>query len=302
MTRFVLLTVLSLFCVSCATQRHQGPARTDVCAASPSLQHVPPLPATFEGTGAPIVMIGGGLIGNENWTEHSRRLRDTHRVVRLQNMAVHYGLQDQALPRDYSIRMESCAVRAALDQLGITAPVDIAGHSLGALIALDFALHHRDRVRTLTLSEPPAAWLLDDRERQAADVQSWESVIGGLRKPEITETDLWSFLCAVGGCPAPHLAEARKLPWWTDRLRYRRSLRGVYAVVTHRDDTQLLARFDKPILYIAGGGTAPVHMRFNAAFARRKATSRMLTLPGGHSAIQVSPGPTVKALKAHISK
>ena len=301
MARFALLAVLSLLSMSCATQPQQRPAKPDMCAASRSLRHVSPLPATSEGMGAAVVMIGGGLIGNENWAEHSRHLRDTYLVIRLQNMAVHYGLQDKELPADYSVRMESCAVRAALDQLGLRAPVHLAGHSLGALIALDFALHHPDRVRTLTLSEPPAAWLLDDRERQAPDVQAWERVITGLRKPRISETDLWSFLCAVGGCPAPSLSQARQLPWWADRLRYRRSLRGVYAVVAHRDDPELLVRFDKPTLYIAGTGTAPVHRRFNAAFARAKPTARILTLPGGHSAIQVSLQPTLKALEAHLA-
>ncbi len=193
---------------SCAGVPHRSAAAADVCSASRALRQVAPVRATVEGTGTPVVMIGGGLAGNENWAEHSRQLRDRHRVIRLQNMAVDYGLRNEALPADYSVRMESCAVRAALDQLGLKQPVDLAGHSLGALIALDFALHHPERVRTLTLSEPPAAWLLDDRERKAPEVRAWARVIAGLRKPDITENDLWSFLCAVGGCPAPSLAEA----------------------------------------------------------------------------------------------
>jgi hypothetical protein len=40
-------------------------------------------------------------------------------------------------------------------------------------------------VRSLTLSEPPAAWLLDEAERQSPEVQAWASTIAGLRKPEM---------------------------------------------------------------------------------------------------------------------
>jgi hypothetical protein len=51
-------------------------------------------------------------------------------------MAVDYALRDQSVPPAYSIRMESCAVLAALDQLDNGEAVNRVGHSLGALIAL----------------------------------------------------------------------------------------------------------------------------------------------------------------------
>ena len=245
--------------------------------------------AEVEGEGRPLVMLGGGVLGTANWQEHAQRLSAEYRVIRLQNLNVQYGLEGRPIPPGYAIRMESCAIGATLDSLGLVGAVDLVGFSLGALAVLDFALNHPERIRSLTLVEPPAVWVLDGPERQSADVQAWERAMVQFRKPEISERDLFEFTCAVQGCSnGATLEEAMQMPGWEDRSRYRQSLRGVYAVAAHQDDVARLSSFDKPILFVAGEGTGPVHVRINAAFKRHLRGARFLELPGGHGAAQVS--------------
>ena len=242
-----------------------------------------------DGAGRPVVFLGGGILGALNWQQHAQRLATDRRVLRLQNLNVQYGLENRPLPTGYSVRMESCALQATLDSLGLEGPIDLVGLSLGALTSLDFALNHPARIRTLTLVEPPGAWVLDAPDRQSAEVRAWERVMVALRKPEVSERDLIDFTCAVQGCPGGMtLEQATRVPGWETRLRHRQSLRGVYAVAAHQDDVARLRSFDRPVLFVEGEGTGPVHVRINTAFRRHLPHARYLALPGGHSAAQLS--------------
>ena len=106
-------------------------------------------------------MLGGGTRGAAEFAPHAHALASSFRVIRPQALNIERSEKHQPLPPGYSVKMESAAVARSIDRLGTTAAFDLVGHSLGALVALDFALDHPDRVRTLILAEPPApaiAW------------------------------------------------------------------------------------------------------------------------------------------------
>ncbi|NLE73111.1 MAG: alpha/beta hydrolase, partial [Actinobacteria bacterium] len=112
------------------------------------------------GEGPPAVLVGGGLTGWLSWIPHQERLVTARRVARAQPLVVQLGLENRPVPPDYSVEMESAALAAAVDELQPTGAVDLVGWSYGGFLSLDYALTHPDRVRTLTLIEPPAFWVL----------------------------------------------------------------------------------------------------------------------------------------------
>jgi pimeloyl-ACP methyl ester carboxylesterase len=84
--------------------------------------------------------------------------------------AIEYGRRyeqsdSRVLPR--SAQRQVKELLRLLDGLGLK-KVHLVGHSYGAYTALRFALEHRDRVRTLTLCEPPIYPWLEEVEGDAA--------------------------------------------------------------------------------------------------------------------------------------
>ena len=112
------------------------------------------------GSGAPLVLLPGGLTGWLSWIPFAERLAPSRKVVRVQLLSVQQGLDGQPLPTDYSPKTEKLALAETLESLGLTAPVDFAGWSYGAEVTLDFALDYPQWVRTLTLIEPAALWVI----------------------------------------------------------------------------------------------------------------------------------------------
>jgi uncharacterized protein (TIGR02246 family) len=232
------------------------------------------------GDGRPLALIGGGLTGWKSWEPHADRLAADRTVARLQLLSVQYGLEDRPLPDDYSVRMESAALAAGLDALGWGEPVDLVAWSYGALITLDFALGHPERVRTLTLIEPPGTWVLPDRGRADPDVETIHSLARTM-DGAVSEADLERFVCAVALCP-PGI-RPQDLAQWPVWMEHRRSLRAGTAPFDHSDRLERLRRLDRPVLLVTGTGTAPFLRRVHDTLAAHLPRARTVEMPGGHA-------------------
>jgi pimeloyl-ACP methyl ester carboxylesterase len=105
------------------------------------------------GQGPPLIMLHGLLLGNMAtwyWTA-APELARTHRVI-LFDLRGHGRSQRTATGYDVermTSDLESLIVRLTDE------PVSIIGHSYGALVGLNFALRHPDRVRKLAVVEAP---------------------------------------------------------------------------------------------------------------------------------------------------
>jgi pimeloyl-ACP methyl ester carboxylesterase len=238
------------------------------------------MPVRVLGEGPPLALIGGGLTGWRSWEPHAERLAATRTVALLQLLGVQYGLEDRRLPEDYSVRIESAALAGALDDLGWQAPLDLVAWSYGALITLDFALTHPERVRTLTLIEPPAVWVLPDRERTDPDLQALETLARTIGD-EVGEADLERFVCTVGLCPPGIMPQ--ELPQWPLWMEHRRSLRTGTSATDHRDDLARLRGLARPVLLVTGTGTAPFLRRIHDQLAVHLPQARTTEMPAGHA-------------------
>lgn len=245
--------------------------------------------ATDEGAGEPIVMLGGILSG-AGPSPLAEALASRRRVIRLQHLAAEAGVSGRVVEEGHDIRSERCAMVAAMDRLTGSAPVDVVGYSYGGLVALDFALHHPGRVRSLTLIEPPAQWILTEEELLRPEQRRAAEASMRLKRRLPAESETAALLCAGPfRCPrGDELQHLRQLPLWPIVMQNRAALSAGYVVVDHRPHRSLLQNLNSPVLYVSGTGTSNFHAGINAAFRRSLPTARYLELPGGHAAPTVS--------------
>jgi pimeloyl-ACP methyl ester carboxylesterase len=106
---------------------------------------------TIEGKGEPIVLLHGFLASSHYFKQVRKQLATTHRVISIDLL----GFGKSPKPRSrYTYEDQVAAIHATLAQLGITRFV-LAGHSLGALIALRYAIIYPKQVIHLGLFNPP---------------------------------------------------------------------------------------------------------------------------------------------------
>lgn len=237
------------------------------------------------GSGRPLVLVPGGLTGWVSWEPFEKIFSEQRTVIRVQLLGVQFGLENRPLPEDYSVKTESGALAATLDSLGYNMPIDVVAWSFGAFTSLDYALDHPDRIRTLTLIEPPAMWVLratgkwDDETQQTANfLQTFHG--------DITEEMLAGFLQHAGFIQPGQ--SARALPQWKSWVPFRRSLRINPFAVSREDDLKRVKNFQPPTLLVKGtGSTAWLHHVIDG-LSENIPHSRVVEFPGGHASHIVS--------------
>src|SRR5215470_18412666 len=258
---------------------------------------------SFEsGSGPPLIMIGGGTRGADEFIPHARLLAGSYRTIRLQTLNISRSRQKQALPSDYSIGTEVAAVDGTLKQLGVRVPVDFVGHSSGALIALQFALEHPEKVRTLTLAEPPAFWVVPKNELQnTPDMKAMYEMLLTLGPNEEPTDDQWiRFRCLLGECglekPVPGSAG------WQEWVARRGALRGLSAITQLQGNLKQLKTFGKPVLIVTGRNTVSFHRRIDEILAVQCPVVERVELPGNHASVVTAQDEFLKSLRSFLER
>ncbi len=99
------------------------------------------------GTGDPVLLIMGHAYGADMWHRTAPDLAASYRVIRFDNRGV--GRSSDP-PGPYPVRLMADDALAVLDMAG-AASAHVYGVSLGGAIALQLALDHPGRVRSLIL-------------------------------------------------------------------------------------------------------------------------------------------------------
>lgn len=232
------------------------------------------------GSGAPLVLVPGGLTGSLSWKPHAEHLAATRRVTRVQLLSVDYGLRGAPLPSGYSLETESHALSRTLEAIDI-ARADFAGWSYGAETLLDFALDHPDRVRTLTMIEPPAFWVLRSRGPLSPAAIEFQRATRTFGPGDVSEEQLARFAHFAGFVP-PDVAP-QSVPPWPVWVQHRQSLRNGDAAFRHDDTFERVRRFRRPVLLFKGTGSPDYLRGIVDILGQEFPAVRVHELPGAHA-------------------
>ena len=251
------------------------------------------------GHGEPLVLVPGGLTGWLSWIPHADALSAMRKVIRLQLLSVELGLLGAPLPPRYSVDFEVNALHNTLNMLGIE-QADFAAWSYGAEIALSYALHHPDRVQSLTLIEPSAFWILHSRGLYSQDVLDGHRFHKSLATDDVTEEQLVRFSHFAGFVPED--MDPRSLPQWTVWFTHRQSLRFGDIPFQHEDNIELVRRFQKPVLLVRGEGSSPYYHDIIDVLFEELPDARVVTFPGRHAPHIISMQPFLERFTRFLSQ
>lgn len=251
------------------------------------------------GAGRPVVLVPGGLTGWISWEPHAKLLSAYYRVTRVQLLAVDSGLRNEPLPSDYSVDSETDALTSALDKAGIS-QADFAAWSYGGAVALNFGLNKPDRIRTLTLIEPPAIWVLQSRGPLSKELLEEQEYLRSFGPDDVTESQLERFTHFAGFVPAS--VDPRSLPSWPIWVQHRQSLRTGDVVYRHQDNIQRVREFKKPVLLFKGEGSSGFLLRIVDILGEEFPNARVEELPGGHAPHIASMGEFMRILNEFLSR
>jgi pimeloyl-ACP methyl ester carboxylesterase len=237
------------------------------------------LHAQVLGSGPSVVMLHGLLVGNMTtwyWTAASR-LAERHRVV-LFDLRGH-GLSERA-PRGYDIATMTSDLASVIEELA-PGPVDLVGHSYGAVTALTYALRHPGRVRRLAVVEaplPPSR--LEEMDRFLG--RSPDAMLDAL--PEVLREAL-AGLVSPGGVSSDGRDGARggrRGRRFVESLRFLATGSSLFDDLRRAEDIPdaVLATLACPLLAVYGTSSScrPVGRRLAAAVPG----ARHVEMPGGH--------------------
>lgn len=233
-----------------------------------------------------VVLIHGAGMDHTVWNLQSRYLAHHGRSVLAVDLPGHGRSGGQPLA---SIGELADWVAALLDAAGAPKAA-LVGHSMGALVALEAASLHPDRVAALALLGIAETMPVHPDLLKAAcdnDPQAIELVIG------------WGFgPCGhLGGNAAPGLAllpTARRL-----MARQRPGVLGVdlAACNAYARGAEAAARVVCPALFLLGADDRMTPSKLGRALAKNIKTSEIIVLPGvGHMLMVEAPNPTTMAL------
>lgn len=247
-----------------------------------------------DGSGIPLVMLAGALANMNALNVPVKDLSQKFKVIRMEHFNIQYAAEGKLLPKNYSVRTESEAIKYTLDSLGIKEPVVLVGNSFGGLIALAFAINHPKRVRSLVLLEPPFFGLLLAKNESPEGLQRILDVTKEYTpQAEITEEMVERFRCLQLNCDTINI---RQLPQWKSWVDRKNIHRGGSTASEYKANFKKLNRFRKPVLLISGTQSTLIYKRITELLKEELPHSKRIFIESGHSITATAPKEVVNAI------
>lgn len=243
----------------------------------------------------PAILLLAGLGGHSGlWFPHVPALARARRVIALDNRgAGRTGAPD----KPYSIPGMAADAAQLLDRLGVERAA-VAGHGMGASIALELAAARPALVESLVLIG--AAARPDGRQRLVTEgwIDARRSSLS--REQAFALTAPWLYTAALLDDAARRrqaIESAARDPHPAQDHAYARQARAFLEY----DATARLASIEQPALALAGAEDVLVPSARTATLAEALPNGEFRELPGGHAGLVEHPQPYAAALRERLA-
>jgi pimeloyl-ACP methyl ester carboxylesterase len=231
------------------------------------------------GQGPPLVLIHGAAADHTRWMPILQELGKHFTVYAVDRRG--RGRSGDVEP--YTIEREYEDVVAVVDS--IPGPVNLLGHSYGALCSLEASLR-TSTLQQLVLYEPPIS--TDVKKKNPPD--AIDKMNSYLHVGE-REKALLFFLQEIVGIPKKEINAMRLIPRWSFRVATAHTIpREEVSVGSYIFKPERFSNMETPTLLLLGGDS-PTFFRATIEILRKTIpNSRIAILPGqGHSAMDTAP-------------
>jgi len=239
-------------------------------------------PIAYErsGEGLPLVLIHGAAADHTRWKPILPELEKHFTVYTVDRR----GRGQSGDVESYTIEREYEDVAAVVDS--IPGPVNLLGHSYGAICSLEASLK-TSNLRKLILYEPPVH--TDVKENYPSDaVDRMNSYL------QVGESDkaLLIFLQEIVRIPQNEINILRCLPSWSSRVATAHTLpREEASVKSYILNPQRFSHMETPTLLLLGGDSPSSFRAAIEALKKFILNSRIAIMPGQrHAAMDTAPG------------
>jgi pimeloyl-ACP methyl ester carboxylesterase len=237
-----------------------------------------PIAYWHSGQGPPLVLVHGTAADHGRWTPVLPAF-EQHFIIYAVDRRGRGGSGDF---EDYSIGREFEDVAAVVDSIG--EPVNLLGHSYGAVCALEAALLTRN-VRKLVLYEPPMD-VTDEQINPPGVVDRLEALLEAGDRDGVVAT----MLREVAGVPPEAVEYMRSVPAWQARVAAAHTIpRELRAQEAYQFDPERFGDLRVPTLLMIGGESPDTFEEAEKAVAEALLDSRIVVMPGqGHVAMDTA--------------
>lgn len=242
------------------------------------------------GSGPPLVLVHGTTADHARWEPVRSALAERLTVYAIDRR----GRGESGDAEDYAIEREAEDVVAVVQS--IDGPVSLLGHSYGAIVTLEAALH-LDDLRALVLYEPPLP--VGDHDPDSADALA---AMAALVDAGERERALVTFLRDVANVPEAEVDALRAAPNWPARVAaVHTALREERARKAYAFDAARVAALATPTLLLVGGASAPFYGDGIAVLHDALPNGRVAVLEGqAHAAMSTAPALFVDEVLAFV--
>ncbi len=236
---------------------------------------------TYErsGNGLPLVLIHGAAADHTRWTPVLQELEKHFTVYAVDRR----GRGQSGDVEPYHIDREYEDVVAVVRS--ISGPVNLLGHSYGAICSLEASLQVCN-LRRLILYEPPISTdVKKSKPPDALDRVDLSLRLGDREKALIT------FLREIVGIPETEIAKFRSLPSWPSRVAAAHAIpREEASVDSYVFEPQRFSHLDMPTLLLLGGESPSFYRAAVETLNKSIPHSRVAVMPDQrHAAMDTAP-------------